>query len=282
MSLAASSSIASQIFHFHPHLINSKQPLAHSSNIPVTMAVTNDQPAHDACKPDNPEAQVPEPVQHPDESQKPIVQQAAAPHKPETHHEKLNEDQAKALHIHNDGSSILPLFSVPLAVSFCPVLFHSKVISSIDSAYTIDHHRSGLTPICYTRPSLSLAPSPYLPSLSRSYLHLQLFPILTDTPPARHQAPSSFGHLRKDLVWDNKLAANATAYAKKLAHDNAGLKHSTGDQRPGQGENLAWSKPNGSLTDGSKMWVDEKKNYSGQKIGEGDFGSYGHYTQVCA
>lgn len=86
--------------------------------------------------------------------------------------------------------------------------------------------------------------------------------------------------MRKDLVWDDKLAANATAYAKKLAHENTGLHHSTGDQRPGQGENLAWSKPHGSLEGGSKMWVDEKKNYSGQKIGEGDFGSYGHYTQV--
>lgn len=99
---------------------------------------------------------------------------------------------------------------------------------------------------------------------------------------ARRDAPSEFGiqHVRNDLTWDDKLAAHATAYAKKLAHENTGLHHSTGEQRPGEGENLAWSKPHGSLADGSKMWVDEKKNYSGQKIGEGDFGSYGHYTQV--
>ncbi|KAL9594395.1 MAG: hypothetical protein Q9219_007054 [cf. Caloplaca sp. 3 TL-2023] len=95
---------------------------------------------------------------------------------------------------------------------------------------------------------------------------------------ARHDVPN---HPRKNLIWDPKLAAAATAYAKKLAHDNAGLKHSSGDQRPNQGENLAWSKPHGSFADASKMWVDERKNYHGQKIGEGDFGSYGHYTQVC-
>ena len=26
--------------------------------------------------------------------------------------------------------------------------------------------------------------------------------------------------------------------------------------------------------------MNEKSNYHGEKIGEGDFGSYGHYTQV--
>ena len=26
--------------------------------------------------------------------------------------------------------------------------------------------------------------------------------------------------------------------------------------------------------------MNEKKNYHGEKIGEGNFGSYGHYTQV--
>lgn len=36
-----------------------------------------------------------------------------------------------------------------------------------------------------------------------------------------------------------------------------------------------------SLTDAVNAWLDEKPNYNGQKIPDGNFGSYGHYTQVC-
>ncbi|KAL8924400.1 MAG: hypothetical protein Q9172_002702 [Xanthocarpia lactea] len=97
---------------------------------------------------------------------------------------------------------------------------------------------------------------------------------------ARRDASKSSGHGRPDLVWDNKLEKDAIAYAEHLCRANKGLQHSSGDQRPNQGENLYWSKPNGSLEAASKGWMDEKKNYHGQKIGEGDFGSYGHYTQA--
>ncbi|KAL8996387.1 MAG: hypothetical protein Q9169_004078 [Polycauliona sp. 2 TL-2023] len=97
---------------------------------------------------------------------------------------------------------------------------------------------------------------------------------------ARHDVSKSSGHGRPDLVWDNKLEQAAKAYAEHLSRVNQGLKHSTGDQRPGQGENLYWSKPNGSLEQATKGWLNEKKNYHGEKIGEGDFGSYGHYTQA--
>ncbi|KAL8767555.1 MAG: hypothetical protein Q9209_005972 [Squamulea sp. 1 TL-2023] len=97
---------------------------------------------------------------------------------------------------------------------------------------------------------------------------------------ARRDASKTSGHQRPDLVWDNKLEQDATNYAKYLCQANKGLQHSTGNQRPNQGENLYWSKPNGSTEAASKGWMDEKKNYHGQKIGEGDFGSYGHYTQV--
>ncbi|KAI4175602.1 MAG: hypothetical protein LQ343_001593 [Gyalolechia ehrenbergii] len=96
---------------------------------------------------------------------------------------------------------------------------------------------------------------------------------------ARSDATKSSGHPRGNLVWDGELAANAATYAHKLASANKGLQHSSGDARPNQGENLYWSKPNGSMADASQGWVDEKKNYHGQKIGEGNFGSYGHYTQ---
>ncbi|CAO1601034.1 hypothetical protein XANCAGTX0491_004702 [Xanthoria calcicola] len=97
---------------------------------------------------------------------------------------------------------------------------------------------------------------------------------------ARRDVSKSTGHNRPDLVWDNKLEKDATAYAQHLCRANKGLQHSSGDQRPGQGENLAWSKPQGSVEAGSQMWVNEKKNYHGEKIGEGDFGAYGHFTQM--
>ncbi|KAI4117210.1 MAG: hypothetical protein LQ345_002507 [Seirophora villosa] len=96
---------------------------------------------------------------------------------------------------------------------------------------------------------------------------------------ARNEADKSSGHARGDLAWDDKLAAHATAYARHLASANQGLKHSDGKNRPGEGENLYWSKPNGSMAGASRGWVGEKKNYHGEKIGQGDFGSYGHYTQ---
>ncbi|KAI0107984.1 glycoside hydrolase family 128 protein [Hypoxylon sp. NC0597] len=83
----------------------------------------------------------------------------------------------------------------------------------------------------------------------------------------------------KPLAWDNQLANNATTYAKHLAAIGK-LEHSSGDQRPNQGENLAWaSSSNNPLEMSAKMWLDEEKNYHGEPIGQGNFGSYGHYTQ---
>lgn len=58
------------------------------------------------------------------------------------------------------------------------------------------------------------------------------------------------------------------------------MHHSTGAQRPGEGENLAAGMPSMTFQKASQMWVDEKKNYHGEPIGQGNFGSYGHYTQV--
>ncbi|KAK8044049.1 hypothetical protein PG993_004073 [Apiospora rasikravindrae] len=82
----------------------------------------------------------------------------------------------------------------------------------------------------------------------------------------------------KALAWDDKLAANATAYAKVLAQKGK-MEHSPGDQRPGQGENLAAGSGNLNLESSAKMWLDEEKNYHGEVIPQGNFGSYGHYTQ---
>ncbi|GAP89376.1 putative glycoside hydrolase family 128 protein [Rosellinia necatrix] len=83
----------------------------------------------------------------------------------------------------------------------------------------------------------------------------------------------------KPLAWDNKLAQNAEAYAKHLASIGK-LQHSSGDQRPNQGENLAWASASSTpFAMSANMWLGEEKNYHGEPIGQGNFGSYGHYTQ---
>lgn len=35
-----------------------------------------------------------------------------------------------------------------------------------------------------------------------------------------------------------------------------------------------------SLTDATRAWLNEKPNYHGENIPDGDFAKYGHYTQV--
>ncbi|KAL8838621.1 MAG: hypothetical protein Q9170_002067 [Blastenia crenularia] len=131
------------------------------------------------------------------------------------------------------------------------------------------------------KPVIHPKPAPHKPDQHHGKMSDDQNKALNIHNQARHDASQSSGHGRDDLVWDDQLAANATAYAQHLASANQGLQHSSGDARPNQGENLYWSKPNGSLEDASKGWVDEKSNYHGEKIGEGNFGSYGHYTQVC-
>ncbi|KAK7213849.1 hypothetical protein V2G26_021027 [Clonostachys chloroleuca] len=77
------------------------------------------------------------------------------------------------------------------------------------------------------------------------------------------------------LKWDAGLHASALKYAKKLAAKNGGLEHSQ------SGENLSKApKSNTPLATGTSYWTNEKKNYHGEKIPQGNFASYGHYTQV--
>lgn len=96
----------------------------------------------------------------------------------------------------------------------------------------------------------------------------------TDRPTARRSAP---GQKRPDLTWDDGLANDAKQYAQHLA-DTKKFEHSGVN---GQGENLFMSSGNASLADATRAWLNEKPNYHGEKIPDGDFGSYGHYTQVC-
>ncbi|KAL5387180.1 hypothetical protein DPSP01_003791 [Paraphaeosphaeria sporulosa] len=77
------------------------------------------------------------------------------------------------------------------------------------------------------------------------------------------------------LTWDGNLANDAQGYAQVLA-DTQDFKHS-GVQ--GQGENLFMSSGDASLADAVRAWLGEEANYHGEKIGEGDFAAWGHYTQ---
>lgn len=80
------------------------------------------------------------------------------------------------------------------------------------------------------------------------------------------------------LSWDVGLEADALAWAQNLANIGS-LTHASGT---GQGENLYMSsgRSGDHLTSASDLWIAEKADYSGQRIGEGNFASYGHYTQA--
>jgi hypothetical protein len=93
---------------------------------------------------------------------------------------------------------------------------------------------------------------------------------------ARHAAQ---GVKRPDLVWDERLASDAQKWATHLADNNlfqhegmwAAPPHPPPPPRPAH-------QP---FKKGVEAWVNEKPNYHGEKIAEGDFSGYGHYTQVC-
>ncbi|VUC25461.1 unnamed protein product [Clonostachys rosea] len=86
------------------------------------------------------------------------------------------------------------------------------------------------------------------------------------------------------LVWDAKLAADASAWAQSLKNSNT-FQHSSASSRPNQGENLAWnSSPstpiNNPLALGTQQWLNEEKSYSGETMPGPNFANYGHYTQI--
>lgn len=88
------------------------------------------------------------------------------------------------------------------------------------------------------------------------------------------------------LSWDDRLAADAQAYAVKLAasgvrdHDRAEL------ERLNEGENLAWGPTSITPASGTDLWIAEKPNYYKAKdrttYGKAnpEFKDFGHYTQV--
>jgi uncharacterized protein YkwD len=78
----------------------------------------------------------------------------------------------------------------------------------------------------------------------------------------------------KALVWDTSLQAKAQAWADTLAKTGA-LEHGSA------GENLYWSSAatDHDLLLATQSWVNEKKNYHGETIPNGDFNNYGHYCK---
>lgn len=81
-----------------------------------------------------------------------------------------------------------------------------------------------------------------------------------------------------DLVWDDALASAAQQWADHLTSVGS-LTHSSGT---GQGENLYMQSGRGDtpFVSASDMWIAEKADYSGQRVGDGNFAAYGHYTQA--
>ena len=88
------------------------------------------------------------------------------------------------------------------------------------------------------------------------------------------------------LQWDAHLAPEAQKWADNLAHKIGHMQHSTSQERPNQGENLFWGMASPGpykdpYTHAAQAWMNEAAKYHGEKIGEGDFGSYGHYSELC-
>jgi uncharacterized protein YkwD len=90
-----------------------------------------------------------------------------------------------------------------------------------------------------------------------------------------HNRARATQHLQP-LQWDEGLARDAHQWAEQIAREGK-LHHSSGS---GQGENLYWASSSGDpLQAAAQAWINERSNYHGQKIPEGNFGSYGHYSE---
>lgn len=81
----------------------------------------------------------------------------------------------------------------------------------------------------------------------------------------------------KPLQWDSALAREAELYAQVLARKDV-MEHSQIADRPNQGENLFWCSRDIKFDVAVKIWMDEEKDYHGQRIGEGNFANYGHFS----
>ena len=145
----------------------------------------------------------------------------------------------------------------------------------------------------YTRSSSSIAsPRP----IQTPATTVQIVNQIVSTPSSSPSIPSSSdqqqcldlhnqarGQVGVPLVsWSNELAAAASSYARQLytsSPSSGSLVHS---QQKSQGENLYWASGQGaSMSRGTQSWIAEKSAYyPGSAIGSGNFGTYGHYSQL--
>ncbi|CZR69107.1 uncharacterized protein PAC_19008 [Phialocephala subalpina] len=95
-------------------------------------------------------------------------------------------------------------------------------------------------------------------------------PLDKDTEEALHLHNEARAEIREDprppLAWSKTLTSDATAYAKKLASRNSGLKHSSESERTRNGEVCG---------------EDLRMGYKGEKIGvTGRDSLWAHYTEI--
>jgi uncharacterized protein YkwD len=89
------------------------------------------------------------------------------------------------------------------------------------------------------------------------------------------------------LQWDDHLASEAQKWANNLAQHIGHMQHSTSQERPNQGENLFWGMASPGpykdpYTHAAQGWMNEAAKYHGEKIGEGNFSAYGHYSKLLS
>lgn len=82
------------------------------------------------------------------------------------------------------------------------------------------------------------------------------------------------------MTWSSALQNSATTYAKKLQSNNPNSLVLVHSGLAGLGENLYANSGGGTCVDANKAWIAEKSLYNGQPVGQGNFGAYGHYTQI--
>ncbi|KAI9691448.1 MAG: hypothetical protein M1822_007519 [Bathelium mastoideum] len=75
------------------------------------------------------------------------------------------------------------------------------------------------------------------------------------------------------LQWSPDLASQAEFWAKELIKMGE-LQHSDAG-----GENLFWASGDTNFTAAVESWLNERSAYHGERIGEGDPGHWGHFSQ---
>lgn len=102
-----------------------------------------------------------------------------------------------------------------------------------------------------------IPPEPVQEKPSGDFTHLEIGPAVSAHNIARANKGS------KRLSWDDRLARDAEAYARKLAQ--------TGSLEPSgvqdEGENLFMSRESVDLEAAVKSWLSEEKSYAGQIVG---------------